>query len=211
MRHAESAANAAHAAADDVTFRDAQLTAVGCMQAAAWRLAASAWGVEQIYVSPLRRALQTAAIAFTHGDARFVVCRTLRETHWSHQQNRGTAWAGLEPWLQRPEVFGRVEGGPGRLHPNVTKLAGASAVWDPAGEDVLGTEEVESRGRETIESARRWVHEEAKGKRDVVAMVTHYGVIQALFGCAVGNAAVLRVVYNLDGSIRSVEEMKPLR
>lgn len=134
MRHGESAANAANspATSDANDYRDAQLTQLGVEQAAAWRVAVTTWNVRRILVSPLKRALQTAAVAFvlvgnSHSDpgeaVELAACRSLREIGWHRPENWGTVWKtdvnarqqtlpaqsssmGLFDWLQQPQVFG---------------------------------------------------------------------------------------------------------
>ena len=62
----------------------------------------------------------------------------------------------------------------------------------------------------SVASAHHWLGMDARGKSDVIGLVTHYGVIERLFGRRVHHGAVLRVACNLDGTVRSIEEVRSL-
>ena len=82
LRHGQSEANATKR---DVP--DALLTELGRAQAAAWKGVIGRFGAEVVLVSPLRRALQTALLAFDKVDVPIEVCRDARELWWDEQAN----------------------------------------------------------------------------------------------------------------------------
>ena len=94
--------------------------------------------------------------------------------------------------------------------PSFTRLASADESWDPVGEAALTHPELLARGQRSVASAHHWLGMDARGKSDVIGLVTHYGVIERLFGRRVHHGAVLRVACNLDGTVRSIEEVRSL-
>ena len=92
----------------------------------------------------------------------------------------------------------------------VDQLRVPSLLWDPANEMALSDSERKQRADAAVAFAQKWIFEESVGRTDTVAIVTHSCVIKRIFGQKMRNAAVLRVVLNMDGSIRCVERVSAL-
>ena len=82
LRHGQSEANAS---GRDVP--DPHLTGLGAMQAKSWKGIIGAFGSDVVIVSPLRRAIQTALLAFDGVDIPVEVVRHARELWWNEQAN----------------------------------------------------------------------------------------------------------------------------
>lgn len=82
LRHGQSEQNATGR-----DMPDPHLTELGCRQAGAWKGLIGALGAEVVLVSPLRRALQTALLAYEGVDLPIEVCRHARELWWPEKAN----------------------------------------------------------------------------------------------------------------------------
>ena len=98
VRHGESVANK-RASHHDSRMLDSHLTELGREQARSWAgRAAQGLAVEAVVCSPLRQAMETAALVFGEGHCHrtnvaaavpIEVCRYAREKNWKDWQNRG--------------------------------------------------------------------------------------------------------------------------
>ena len=172
LRHGESEANASR---KDVP--DALLTSHGRAQAAAWKGSIGRFGVECVIISPLRRAIETALIAFDGVDIPLEICRHARELWWDEQANT--------PSL--PEV--------------IYKLLDDL----PRGGDVFGVEQAldESVHVPHSESASIEAMRQALSARTeaCVAVVCHWGVINALCGEGADNCTLVECRRNANGKL----------
>lgn len=160
LRHGQSRSQAER---EDVP--DAPLSQLGEVQAASWKGGpAEALGVEAVLVSPLRRAVQTACLAFEGGACPIELCRFAREMWWHERSNTPGTLAEMEELLQTL----------------------------PRGDEVQGLEECWTSGpdepQDEEESVRRLGPELARRGEDSVAIVCHWGVINRMCGASASNA-----------------------
>ena len=92
LRHGQSEAQATK-----MDVPDAPLTELGRVQASAWRGSIGRFGADCVLISPLRRALETATLAYEGLDTRLLVCRHARELWWEDKQNEFSHIEDLEP------------------------------------------------------------------------------------------------------------------
>lgn len=84
LRHGESLANAAA----DHNIGNPRLSALGRDQARAWAGKLGSLGIECVLVSPLLRAVETAALALAGLEGcRMELCRHARELYWNNAEN----------------------------------------------------------------------------------------------------------------------------
>ena len=95
LRHGQSEANAQRR-----DMPDPPLTELGRVQAMAWKGAIGRFGAEAVLVSPLRRALETALLAYDRVDVPVEVCRHARELWWDEQANTPSSPEALEAVLR---------------------------------------------------------------------------------------------------------------
>ena len=95
LRHGQSEANATRR-----DMPDPPLTELGRVQATAWKGAIGRFGAEAVLVSPLRRALETALLAYDRVDVPVEVCRHARELWWDEQANTPSTPEALEAVLR---------------------------------------------------------------------------------------------------------------
>lgn len=95
LRHGQSEANATRR-----DMPDPPLTELGRVQATAWKGAIGRFGAEAVLVSPLRRALETALLAYDRVDVPIEVCRHARELWWDEQANTPSTPEALEAVLR---------------------------------------------------------------------------------------------------------------
>lgn len=162
LRHGQSEAQSTK-----TDVRDAPLSDLGRVQAAAWRGKIGALGAEAVLVSPLLRALETALLAFDGDGAPIEVCRHARELWWDDAQNA----------LSHPEA----------LEPKLRAL--------PRGDDVCGLEAALAGGADepsTEDGSVEALREALRGRAEAtVCVVCHWGVINALCGASAENAMVV--------------------
>ena len=122
IRHGQSDANKSDT--NDASVLDAVLTDVGRLQAGHWSddLYAQLRSVEICYCSPLRRAMETAALVFQNNPGvPIVITRYAREKWWNLWQCRGVDHDELMTYSQSlmREIF------------DVEKLAAVDKYWNP--------------------------------------------------------------------------------
>ena len=157
---------------------DALLTAVGRVQASAWKGTIGKFGAECVIISPLRRAIETALLAFDGiSDVPFEICRHARELWWDEQANT----------LSSPEV--------------VYKLLGSL----PRGDDVCGVEQALAETADCplseSESIEAMKHALAVRSEACVMVVCHWGVINSLCGEGADNCTLVECRRNAHGKL----------
>ena len=152
LRHGQSEANAS---GRDVP--DPHLTDLGRMQATAWKGAIGRFGAEVLLVSPLRRAIETALLAFDSVDVHTEICRHAREMWWDEKANTPSS----------PEVINDLL----KTLPRGDGVCGVEAALD--------TTDVPLSERDSIRALKL---ELASRPEDVVCVVCHWGVINAISG-----------------------------
>ena len=161
LRHGQSEANQQ---GRDVP--DPLLTDLGRCQASAWKGAIGRFGAEMVLVSPLRRAIQTALLAFEAVDVPIEICRHAREQWWDEKANT----------ISTPEM----------LHELLKGL--------PRGDEVCGVEaaldmtDVPQSEHESIRALKQVLDGRPEG---AVCVVCHWGVINALCGDGADNGVVV--------------------
>eukprot|EP00927_Polykrikos_kofoidii_P051434 TRINITY_DN45238_c0_g1_i1.p1 TRINITY_DN45238_c0_g1~~TRINITY_DN45238_c0_g1_i1.p1 ORF type:complete len:223 (-),score=26.75 TRINITY_DN45238_c0_g1_i1:49-717(-) len=173
LRHGESEANATM---EDVP--DSLLTAKGHMQASAWRGHIGALGAEIVLISPLRRAVQTACLAFAGTDVPFELCKPAREMWWDEKQN--------------------TPGTPKEMRSLLDEL--------PRGRDVLGVDDAlipsaddPANEEESIQQLSQLLNHRPESR---IAVVCHYGVIQELCGVGAMNAQIVECRFQQSGRLK---------
>ncbi|KAJ1627884.1 histidine phosphatase superfamily [Pavlovales sp. CCMP2436] len=197
IRHGQSVANAAgeEAEADHQGLRwlDAPVTELGRSQATSWAGVAPTWDVEEVWCSPLVRAMETACRIFQHTDCPIYVTPFAREG-WLHcSENRGRHLAALlagTDGTSDEQRWPRVCDLPGahKLR-GLDRVKLASRWWDPAMESSMHDDEegLFALWRESIEELKK---ELMASKASRIALVCHWGVIEALTGVDCENCTV---------------------
>lgn len=161
LRHGQSEANA-----QKIDVPDALLTELGRVQAQAWHGAIGRFDAQLVLVSPLRRAIQTALLAYASVDVHVEICRNAREMWWDEKANTPSTEDELRALL--------------------------AAL--PRGEEVCGLEQaldVTDAPKTEQESIRALKQELASRSEDVVCVVCHWGVINAMCGENADNCQVV--------------------
>jgi len=145
------------------------------MQACAWRgESITALGVQRVLVSPLRRAIETALLAFDGAfDGPFVVCRHARELWWEELQNQ----------------------------PSEIEVTAAVLETLPRGDAVHGLKDALSVTPDTPKTEDASIRAllaalSAMAFEDSVAVVCHCGLIYALCGAHVDNGDIVECRYS---------------
>eukprot|EP00439_Symbiodinium_sp_Y106_P029910 s1025_g3.t1 len=176
LRHGEAEHNVS-----DEDVPDAPLTARGRGQANAWRDRMEEYDFEVVLLSPLTRAIQTACYAFQEEeDVPLVVVRSARELWWEDVANQP---GPLE------SVYKRLEQLP-RGH-EVQALEAALSTKD------AGTE---------AESIRHFRTVLAKRPEKTIAVVTHWGVINALCRQSADNCEMMECLCDGKGDLTFVRK-----
>lgn len=161
---------------------DALLTDTGKLQASSWRGRIGELGAEVVLVSPLRRAVQTACFAFEGDPAPLELCRSARELWWDERANQ--------------------PGTPVELRRLLARL--------PRGSEVQGVDEALTAGPEDPATEKASVTALqgilAMRPETVVAVVCHYGVINAMIGESPANCEVFDCEYKQSGRLKVVHK-----
>lgn len=173
LRHGESEANASR-----TDVRDAFLTALGRVQASAWKGSIGKFGAECVLLSPLRRAIETALLAFDGvPDVPLEVCRHARELWWDELANT----------LSPPET--------------IYKLLSTL----PRGDEVCGVEQALAETADCPQSESESIQamKQALAARSeaCVAVVCHWGVINSLCGEGADNCTLVECRRNANGKL----------
>ena len=182
LRHGQSEANATRR-----DMPDALLTELGCVQARAWKGAIGRFGAEAVLISPLRRAIQTALLAYDKVDVPLELCRHARELWWDEQANTPSTPETLRELLKEL----------------------------PRGDEVCGVEEalVETADtpqteHESIEAMKAVLQGRSE---DCIAVVCHWGVINALCGDGADNCTVVECRRRPNGHLDVEKHHDPPR
>lgn len=176
VRHAQSEANAT-----GLDIADAPLTDTGRQQASAWCGRVASFGVEIVLTSPLRRAVQTACLAFKGEAVPIEFCRAAREACWDQKYNQPGPKKAMRSFL---EMFGQG-----------CEVRGLDKAFNPDPQEPANFSE-SCRQLRKILSGR---------PEKKVAVVCHFGVIQKLCGASAHNAEFVECMYNPNGSLEVVD------
>lgn len=161
LRHGQSEANA-----QKIDVPDALLTDLGRVQAQAWHGDIGRFNCQLVIVSPLRRAIQTALLAYASVDVHIEICRHAREMWWDEKANTPSTEETIRALLSNL----------------------------PRGEAVCCLEQaldVSDAPATEHESIRALKQELASRSEDVVCVVCHWGVINAMCGENADNGQVV--------------------
>jgi len=164
LRHGESLHNVS-----DADIPDPLLTRTGHAQALSWQHTMHNFGADVVLVSPLRRTVQTACLAFGKAKAPMELCRAARECWWDQVENS---------ILSSPDSLRRLV----EEMPRGKKLAKRLSCVEPA---LLGCIDDPTDEGSSLARLRQLL---ASRPERCVAVVTHWGVVQALCGCDADNA-----------------------
>jgi len=207
IRHGQSVANSSGHLSEEEPLNprwwDSPITAKGQMQASSWAGVAPSWDVDEVWCSPLCRAMETACRIFERVDVPIRVSPFAREGWWHCTENQGRLLQGI-----RSGTDGT--GGEERLWPtpedwpNAHKLTGLEGVaasipdvWDPAGERSLQHDE-EALFEKWKASLERFKAELMASEAPRIAVVCHWGVVEALAGIDADNCALVPTVAHGD-------------
>jgi len=167
IRHGEALHNVS-----DAEIPDALLTKTGHAQALSWKDTMHAFGADVVLVSPLRRTVQTACLAFGKTKAPMELCRAARECWWDQVENS---------ILSSPDSLRTFVEELPRGEKLAKRLSGVEAALQDSADDPKDEASSLARLRKIL----------AARPERCVAVVTHWGVVQELCGCDADNAEVV--------------------
>jgi broad specificity phosphatase PhoE len=202
IRHGQLIANAAGTESEEehasIRWLDAPMTALGRSQANSWAGVAATWGVEEVWCSPLSRAMESACRIFQDCEVPIHVTPHAREGWWHCTENRGR--------LAHAIAAGTDGSSDERRWPALAELPGAHKlrglerlaaptqdVWDPAEEErMMGDEQaLFDRWKASIAELKL---ELSRSPAHRIALVCHWGIIEALTSIDVENCTVVPTV-----------------
>lgn len=185
LRHGQARHNIKSETSEEGPFPDAPLTEIGKAQASSWVGHIDKFGVEAVLVSPLRRALHTACLAFEHEKVPLQLCRAARELWWDQEEN--------QPISQD------------QLHDYLRELPRGDDVSEADAASLLGLEEPTSE-----ESSIAQLREVLLARLEsTILVVCHWGVIKALCGIEPANCEILECALCTSGALRVLNRYAP--
>eukprot|EP00930_Biecheleria_cincta_P052084 TRINITY_DN37325_c0_g1_i1.p1 TRINITY_DN37325_c0_g1~~TRINITY_DN37325_c0_g1_i1.p1 ORF type:complete len:233 (-),score=39.70 TRINITY_DN37325_c0_g1_i1:326-991(-) len=179
LRHGQ----AVHNVGPDVP--DAPLTALGKVQAGAWRNTIHEFDAEVVLISPLTRAVQTACLAFESDAAPMEMCRWARELWWDEEANQPGSIEKMQLLLQGL--------------PRGSEVHGLEKALNP------GVQEPMTEG-DSVEALRTLL---LRRPEERVAVVTHWGVINGLCGHHPDNCELVECSIEPQGKLTVVSSHLP--
>lgn len=212
VRHGQSIADDQRSVTDpessDPRWLDAQLSPLGRKQASSWAGVAPTWKVQEVLCSPLTRALESACRVFSHTSVDIHVTPRAREGWWFSTENRGRLRSGLEAGTESGDG-GSPHWTPLHELPGAHKLRGLERIeapvpgeWDPLGEEERAADEdgLFSDWRRGLEELKlELLHSSASR----IAVVTHWGVIEALTGVGCANGSIVPTLVQSSGDAKA--------
>eukprot|EP00931_Biecheleriopsis_adriatica_P066076 TRINITY_DN40494_c0_g1_i1.p1 TRINITY_DN40494_c0_g1~~TRINITY_DN40494_c0_g1_i1.p1 ORF type:complete len:335 (-),score=51.38 TRINITY_DN40494_c0_g1_i1:332-1336(-) len=163
---------------------DPLLTDLGRRQAAGWAMQIGNFNADLILVSPLRRAVETACLAFKHEQAPFRLQRQARECWWSHTENQ---FGNRKDLLRLLEEYGR---------------QGSTQGVDEA---LNGSHDAASE-KESVEDMYNIL---AQSQATTIVVVCHWGVINALCNHSADNCELVLCKFGKPGRLQVIRGFKP--
>ncbi|CAE7203908.1 unnamed protein product [Symbiodinium natans] len=164
----------------DEDVPDAPLTAQGRGQANAWQHRMEEYDFEVVLISPLTRAIQTACYAFQEEECPLTVVRSARELWWDDVANQPGTLESVSEVLRQLPRGQEVQG-----------LKAALAIKGPSTE---------------AESIREFRTVLASRPERTIAVVTHWGVINALCGQGADNCEMMECLCDEKGNVTFVRK-----
>ena len=216
IRHGQSEGNAAGSDKDsaDPRWLDCPLTSRGITQAKSWQPHMPAWGVDAVLVSPLFRALQTAAIIFQNAPPRLRlrITPSAREGWWQDSENRGRLAAGLHTGTKTGAADEPIGWRPLASLPGADRIEGIESVesptpaaWDPEDEEAFLALNPAAAEVCWIASLGRLEEEIMACEGDTLAVVCHWGVMKALLEVEAPNCGVVRSTWRMDDQTNEIK------
>ena len=222
IRHGQSEANAAKDRTgnpnDSLSVRDAKLTELGQAQASCWNTPNALTQVydneppEIVICSPLRRAMETASLAFENTEIPIVCSRYPRERWWNHYQCVGSEH---EETINFANTLSKSIG-------KLEELTTTDQFWNPElelKEIMLDRDEnnVSKSGlydpseREAIAQGMEATKEFLKARPEtVIAVACHWGVINALTDVSPNNCDIVATDLDIEtGEILVLQTFEP--
>lgn len=178
LRHGQAEHNVSE---EDVP--DALLTDLGRQQARAWRGAVGAFGAEVVLISPLRRAVETALLAFEGEPLPMELCRPARELWWEDEENTPSPPEALHSFL--------------KTLPRGDVVRFVDQALQPSPDE---SEE------ESVEDLRNLLRRRPERR---VMVACHWGVIDELCGVSAKNGEVIECSMEASGKMHVVKVHAP--
>ena len=199
IRHGQSEANKSDT--NDASVLDAVLTDVGRLQAGHWSddLCAQLRSVEICYCSPLRRAMETAALVFQNNPGvPIVITRYAREKWWNLWQCRGVDHDELMTYSQSltREIF------------DVEKLAVVDKYWNPTLETSIMVEGKRGLTICSDDCYAKLVECLQAQSATTIAVACHWGVINHLLDVEPMNCEIITAELDVATGVFTVTERR---
>ena len=216
IRHGQSEGNAAGLDKDhaDPQYLDSPLTSRGRTQARSWHPAVNSWCIEIVLVSPLIRALETAAILFERvpSGVSIQITPSAREGWWTASENRGRLAAGLLAGTETGAAGEPVRWPAISDLPASERIVGlerveapSPAAWDPVDENEFLALSPATAEACWIASLGRLEDEIMACDASTIAVVCHWGVIKAFLEVNAPNCGVVKTRWWVDERTRALE------
>lgn len=195
LRHGQSVGNVSAERFGGADILDPVLTTHGYQQASLWADSMADFGIQLAIVSPLRRTCQTACLAFGKTSVPMKLNRHAREVGWTRHENRISSTGKpevLDELLRKLPRYGELRGVTTEITARLDETSDDNSNWED--------------WRKSVENLRTDLK---NCKEDVVAVVTHGGVIATLVGgpCP-GNCELLMCDMSPDGTLKVVQVCK---
>ena len=192
IRHGQSEANITKL--DDPNVLDAMLTTLGKSQASSWNsntnIQDTLQSIEICLTSPLRRAMQTAALVFKNTEVPIVINRHAREKWWHLWQCRGIPHSELVEYASTLC----------RDINNITSLENLNQFWNPMEESNIITEKRSNDFNQlSLDSIHQLKNDLLQHDMNTIAVACHWGVIHTLLNIEPSNAEIIVTNLNRDG------------
>ena len=201
FRHGESEANI-NPNHDNQEILDAILTPLGIEQAHSWSedstLTETLASVEVCLCSPLRRAMQTAALVFQNQyHVPIIVNRYAREKWWHLYQCRGVKHAEIVQYSN--SLCRDIE--------QVDRLKEVNKFWNPEEESAAMVDKTPNEFAQlSVEAIQKFLYICQTHEAKTLAVACHWGVIHELLGVEPTNAELLVTELTVDtGEFRIID------
>lgn len=192
IRHGQSEANITKL--DDPNVLDAMLTTLGKLQASSWNsntnIQDTLQSIEICLTSPLRRAMQTAALVFKNTEVPIVINRHAREKWWHLWQCRGIPHSELVEYASTLC----------RDINNIKSLENINQFWNPMEESTIITEKRSNDFNQlSLNSIHQLKNDLLQHDMNTIAVACHWGVIHTLLNIEPSNAEIIVTNLNQNG------------
>ena len=185
---------------------DSILAPLGVEQARKVATFSPSFGVECVFVSPLRRTLHTALLAFSSlpaASTSLSVFSNLRELYWEDYESRGLSKKSPRQFIEK---FTSSLTSTPSLIPDLQTLeyleSSEDVYWAPDEEAELSQDKRSSKilSKRAHDAAATVLPLLYKHTAKKIAIVTHWGVLMNCFGLNARNCGVYKLVVDVDAS-----------